>query len=394
MGIGPTGSDLPLAGIRVLDFAQFLAGPVCALRLADLGAEVIKVERPEGGDLCRRLAVADRWSGDDSLLFKTINRGKRSVAADLKKAADLEMVRALIATAHVMIHNFRPGVMERIGLGFEAVRAFHPRIVYGVVSGYGTSGPWRDLPGQDLLVQARSGLAWLTGSADDPPIPTGVSIADLSAGQHLAQGILAALVRQATTGRGSLVEVSLLASAMDVQFEQFTTWLNGGDGAPPRRSAVSGANVHANAPYGIFQTADGHIALAMTPLAGLAGLLSLDLPSGLVDPARAFADRDAIKARLRDHLATAPTRHWVSILEPAGVWCAAVLDWPALQATGALESLGVIQDVEDGLGGRYRTTACPVRLDGRVLANATPAPRLGADTADIMGALRSAGATG
>ena len=374
-------TDLPLAGIRVLDFSQFLAGPACAMRLADLGAEVIKVERPFGGDQCRGLAVADQWRGDDSLLFHTINRGKKSVAADLKDRADLDLVKALIAGAEVMIHNFRPGVIERIGLGYDTVRRLNPRLVYGVVSGYGADGPWRDLPGQDLLAQARSGMVWLSGDASDGPVPMGISITDIAAGMQLAQGILAALLRQARSGRGALVEVSLLGAAMDLQFEQFTSYLNDTERQQPERSAISGANVHSTAPYGIYRTLDGHIAIAMTPVARLAGLLSLEALAPFADPALAYSRRDEIKAILRDHLATAPTATWVDLLEPAGVWCAEVLDWPALERSGALDALGVVQRIAGGL----RTTTCPIRLDGAVLANPAGAPALGADTARILG---------
>jgi crotonobetainyl-CoA:carnitine CoA-transferase CaiB-like acyl-CoA transferase len=376
--------DLPLDGVRVLDFSQFLAGPACAMRLADLGAEVIKVERPRGGDQCRAMAVADQWVADDSLLFHTINRGKSSVAADLKSEADLDAVKALIASADVMIHNFRPGVMERIGLGFDAVAALNPRLVYGVVSGYGTQGPWRDLPGQDLLAQARSGMVWLSGSDGDAPIPFGVSITDIAAGAHLAQGILAALFRQARTGRGGLVEVSLLATAMDLQFEQFTSYLNDTSDAQPRRSAVNGANVHATAPYGIYETSDGYLALAMVAIAQLAKLLSIPALDPYADPDLAYSRRDEIKAILRDALKTKPTQHWLSLLEPAGVWCAQVLDYPALLKSGALEALGVVQDV-----GGIETTTCPIRLDGAVLRNSTPAPQLGADTARVLSELNN-----
>lgn len=162
-----TAEPLPLEGVRVLDFAQFLAGPVAALRLADMGAEVIKVERPGSGDACRSMVVNDQRLGGDSLVFHTFNRGKKSLAADLKNPEDLACVRSLVAEADVMIHNFRPGVMERIGLGYDTVRELNPRIVYGAVSGYGTTGPWKDKPGQDLLVQALSGIAWLNGDAGD-----------------------------------------------------------------------------------------------------------------------------------------------------------------------------------------------------------------------------------
>lgn len=372
-------SDLPLDGVRVLDFSQFLAGPACAMRLADLGAEVIKVERPQGGDLCRSLAIGDQWAGDDSLLFHTINRGKKSIAADLKDAGDLTRVKTLTATADVMIHNFRPGVIERIGLGYDDVKTLNPRLIYGVVSGYGTGGPWRDLPGQDLLAQARSGMAWLSGSASDGPIPLGVSITDIAAGMHLAQGILAALFRQARQGRGALVEVSLLASAMDLQFEQFTSFLNTASQAQPVRSAVSGANVHATAPYGLYATSDGHIAIAMTPIARLGALLCLKQLAPFHDADLAYRQRDQIKAILRDHLATGPTAQWMAILEPAGIWCAEVLDYPALMQSGALDALGVVQQV-----GAFATTTCPIRIDRSVLRNPVPAPALGADSAVVL----------
>ncbi len=379
-----TSTPLPLDGIRVLDFSQFLAGPVCAMRLADLGAEVIKVERPDGGDLCRGMAVADQWLGSDSLLFHTINRSKASVTADLKDKGDLQDVKALIQTADVMIHNFRPGVMERIGLGFEDVGQLNTRIVYGVVSGYGMSGPWSALPGQDLLAQARSGLVWMSGSADDGPIPMGISITDITAGQHLAQGILAALLRQARTGKGSLIEVSLLASAMDLQFEQFTSYLNGDDKLQPTRSAINGANVHATAPYGIYETKDGHIAIAMTPIAQLQSLLSLDRLAPFSDPDLAFPRRDEIKGILRDYLKTAPTGRWISLLEPAGVWCAEVLDWPKLLSSGALDALGVVQSLSKSDEQHIKTTTCPIRIDSHVLTNPRPAPALGSDTARVM----------
>ena len=370
--------DLPLTGVRVLDMSQFLAGPACALRLADLGANVTKIERAGSGDPCRGLAPADQWLGEDSLLFHLINRNKKSVAADLKDAGDLEAVRDLVAEADIVLHNFRPGVMERLGLGYQDVRRLNPKIIYGVISGYGTEGPWCDLPGQDLLVQARSGMAWLSGSAGQGPVPMGISIADMAAGMHLAQGILAALVRLAGRGEGALVEVSLLASSMDLQFEQFTSYLNG-PREQPARSAVNGANVHATAPYGIYETADGHLALAMAPIARLRELLSIEAPSDFDDPNLAYERRDEIKQILQDHIRSAPTAHWLSLLESAGIWCAEVLDWPALEATGALQSLGVVQEVEGRDGQGMLTTTCPIRLDGRVLKNPDGAPVLDAD---------------
>lgn len=374
-----TEHGLPLEDVRVLDFSQFLAGPVCALRLADMGAEVIKVERPGSGDLCRQMVVADKLMGDDSLLFHLINRNKASVTADLKQPADLARVEDLIKTADVMIHNFRPGVMERIGLGFEAVSKLNPKLIYAVVSGYGDDGEWSAKPGQDLLVQARSGLSWLTGSSGQGPVPVGVSITDIAAGMHLAQGVLAALFRRAMKGVGALVEVSLLSSAMDLQFEQFTTYLNGSP-KQPERSVVSGANVHATAPYGIYETADSHMALAMASLTSLQDLLEIDGLAKYEEENLTYSHRDEIKAILKDHLKTNTTHHWLAVLEPHGIWCSEVLEWPELEKTGALDALEIIQKV-DGRGGRnYRTTTCPIRFDGQVLKSEKAAPALGADT--------------
>jgi CoA:oxalate CoA-transferase len=375
--------ERPLAGLLVLDFSQFLAGPSCALRLADLGAEVIKVERPQGGDLCRDLYIADQGFEGDSALFHTINRNKKSFAADLKDARDLKRVMGLVARADVMIHNFRPGVMERIGLGYAAVAELNAEIVYATVTGYGATGPWRDKPGQDLLVQSLSGLAWLSGDEGQGPVPAGLSIADMAAGAHLAQGILAKLVGRSLTGRGGCVEVSLLESALDLQFEHFTTWLKTG-GPQPKRSAVRNANVYLGAPYGIYATADGHIAVAMTPIERLRALLDCEALAAFDDRATWFARRDEIKQVLAAHLKTRATAHWLSLLEPAGVWCADVLDWPALVEHEAFRALDAVQEIRSPSGAALRTTRCPIRLDGRVLTSPKAAPALGADTADIV----------
>ena len=376
-------TERPLSGVLVLDFSQFLAGPSCALRLADLGAEVIKIERPQGGDPARNLYLADQAFAGDSALFHTINRNKKSFAADLKSPGDLKRVKALIRRADVMVHNFRPGVMERLGLNFETVCALNPRLIYAAVTGYGSQGPWRDKPGQDLLVQALSGLAWLSGDATDGPVPVGVSMADLTAGAHLCQGVLAMLVRRAATGRGGRVEVSLFESVLDLQFEQFTAFLNGSR-SQPQRDQTNSASVYLGAPYGVYRTADGYLAIAMTPIKRLGELLGCAALEPYGEACAWFRERAAIKAILGEHLAARPTRQWLAILEPADVWCAEVLTWPALLKQEGFKALELTQEIHDTAHGAMLTTRCPVRVDGEVLTCGRGAPSLGQHTEEIV----------
>ncbi|RME70427.1 MAG: CoA transferase [Verrucomicrobia bacterium] len=371
----------PLQGIIVLEFCQYLAGPYAGLRLADLGARVIKIERPKGGDACRQLATKNMFADGDSLVFHTINRNKESYAANLKDPADLEKVRRLIARADIMTHNFRPGVMEKIGLDWDNVRAINPRIIYGEVTGYGRTGPWRDKPGQDLLAQARSGLTTLSGNADSPPTPFGLAIADMICGTHFAQGLLAAYYRRQKTGVGARVEVSLLESIIDLQFELFTTFFQDG-GRLPHRARRGNAHAYLGAPYGVYRTRDGWIALAMGELRRLADLI--DCPAlKAFDEADAFARRDEIMEVIATHLATRTTAEWLAILEPADFWCAEVFDVQRLLAHEGYKALGMDQVVRRPNGTEVRTTRCPIRIDGERLYADRAAPVLGADNPKI-----------
>jgi crotonobetainyl-CoA:carnitine CoA-transferase CaiB-like acyl-CoA transferase len=372
---------LPLQSTTVLDFSQFLAGPSASLRLADLGARVIKIERPAGGDLCRQLYISNLGLDGDSVLFHTINRNKQSFAADLKKPDDLTKVRKLIAGADVMIHNFRPGVMERLGLDYRAVRAINAKIVYATVTGYGDEGPWRDKPGQDLLAQSLSGLTWLSGNGDGPPVPMGLAVADTFAGAYLVQGILACLVRRATTGQGGLVETSLLEALLDFQFEVLTTHLNDG-GKLPQRSKVGNANAYVGAPYGLYQTADGYMALAMAPMATIGPLLGLP-ELAAVSRADTFTRRDEIKSTIAERIRQQSTRHWLDILEPADVWCAEVLDWPTLLKHEAFKLLQMTQTVARPNGPSMNALRCPIRIDGSRLFSDRGAPRVGQDNEQL-----------
>jgi crotonobetainyl-CoA:carnitine CoA-transferase CaiB-like acyl-CoA transferase len=366
----------PLEGLLVIDFSQFLSGPSASLRLADMGARVIKIERPGIGDLCRQLYISNLILDGDSTLFHSINRNKESFAADLKNPADKARVIELLRRADVMIQNFRPGVIEKAGLGYEAVASINPRIVYGDITGYGTTGPWSTKPGQDLLVQSLSGLPWLNGDADQPPVPFGLAVSDMMAGAHLVQGILACLVRRGIRGRGAHVEVSLLESTLDLQFEVLTTYLNDG-GKLPHRSAINNAHAYLGAPYGIYKTADGYIALAMQPIIRLGELLGCTPLLRYTDPKALFDQRDEIKTILVEHLKLQPTAHWLGILEPADVWCADVFNWDRLFHHEAFQALDMVQNVGSGTSRSMRTTRCPIRIDGDQLTSPRGAPRIG-----------------
>ena len=370
-----------LDGILVLDMAQFLSGPFSALRLLDLGARVIKIERPDGGDLCRRLYLSDTEIGGDSTLFHAINRGKESFAADFKNPADIAAVKQLVARADVIIQNFRPGVIERLGLDYETLKAINPRIVYASITGYGSEGPWVQRPGQDLLAQARSGVMWLNGDTEQGPVPFGLAIADLLAGNAIVQGVLAALVRRGISGVGAHIETSLLEALVDFQFEVLTTHLNDG-GRPPKRSDFRNAHAYLSAPYGVYPTANGYLAVAMTPLDKLAGLIDLPSIAGLGAQAP-FTDRDGIKRLVAARLGERNTEDWLALLDPADVWCAKVLDWPELMSSPGFTALDMLQTVRRGEDVTVHTTRSPLRIDGERALVTAGAPAIGQHGAAI-----------
>lgn len=373
----------PLEGLLVLEFCQFLAGPSAGLKLADLGARVIKIERPGSGDACRQLSIKNIFIAEDSLLFHTINRNKESYAADLKNPEDLAKLKQLIAKADIMTHNFRPGVMEKIGLDYAAVQVINPKLIYGVVTGYGNEGPWASKPGQDLLVQSVSGLTFLSGTAIDGPVPFGLSVSDIMCGNHLAQGIMAALIKRAKTNKGVLVEVSLLESILDVQFEVLTTYLNDGGKLPNRSIAKGSAHAYLSAPYGMYETQDGHIALAMGSLPDICLVIGCDIANLYIDANSGFENRDQLINRLAETFKKQSSKQWLDLLDSHGFWSAEVLDYQSATALKNYEYLQIEQQLDLGNGKQIRTTASPIRLDHQKLFAAKAAPGLGFDTATI-----------
>lgn len=369
----------PLEGLLVLEFAQFMAAPTAGLRLADLGARVIKIERPVKGEAGRQIAIRNLFVDGGSLVFHTINRNKESYAADLKDPDDLKRVKKLIEKADIITHNFRPGVMEKIGLDYESVKVINPRIVYGVVTGYGSKGPWALRPGQDLLIQSLSGLAYLSDTADAGPVPFGLATADMICGAHFVQGLLAALIKRNKTNTSVLVEVSLLESVLDLQFEVLTTYLNDG-GQLPQRSKVRGSgHAYLSAPYGIYKSLNGYLALAMGNLHQIGEAVGVDLSTYEAQNSW-FEFRDEIMNLLADRIAHKTSSEWVSSLEAQGIWCAEVLTYEqTLQHEGYLAQ-GLKQEVNLPDGGKLSTTRCPVRINGERLYSEVAAPRPGQQT--------------
>lgn len=294
----------------------------------------------------------------------------------MKDEYDLQKIKELLAKADVMVHNFRPGVMEKLGLSYEVVKQIKPDIIYAEISGYGTDGPWKDLPGQDLLLQAVSGLTWLSNNEGESPTPMGVAVVDMLAGTHLAQGILASLFQKRKTGQGALVQVSMLESILDFQFEVLTCFYNDGNQLP-QRSSVNNAHAYIAAPYGIYKTKDSFLSLAMTDIVALGELIKCEDLMQFTDKKDWFNRRDEIKQIIAEHLQQNTNEHWLSVLEKADVWCAPVFNYEELIKQEPFQNLDMILKVKTGKGFIMETTRCPIRINGSTLVSDIGAPLLG-----------------
>lgn len=371
-----------LQDVLVIDFSQFLSGPSASLCLADFGAEVIKIEKPGTGDICRELYVSDVVIDGESSIFHAINRNKKSYTADLKCPDDVHKIRELIKKADVVMHNFRPGVMERLGFDYESVKEINPSVVYASITGYGDEGEWKKLPGQDLLLQSISGLAWLNNSSNANPTPMGVSVVDMLAGAQLAQGILSLLYQKGVTGEGGCIDVSMLESALDFQFEVLTCYYNDG-GQLPVRSAVNSGHAYVSAPYGIYKTKDDYIALAMADIVQLGALTGCSELAVYIDKKDWFDKRDEIKSLLARHLLNNTTSYWLDCLEPAGIWCSRVFDYEQLTKEEGYQVLNMEVVVKTTNGISIKTTRSPISIDGQHLSGNTGAPGLGEHNNEI-----------
>ena len=312
----------PLDGYVVVDLSHHLAGPYASQRLGDLGAKVIKVEPVGYGEWTRVRPIGNHWIGSVNTSVIAVNRNKESLSVNLKSPEGMEILHKLVERADVFLLNFRPVVAERLGVDYEAVRKIKDDIVYCSVTGFGEDGPYENRPGQDLLIQGFSGVAWNAGRRDDPPIPLGTFVADVTAGMNAATGILAALLHRERTGEGQKVAVNLLHSLIDVQLQEFTAFINSG------QLYERGEELHAhpfiNSPYGIHETKDGYIALSMAPYEKLAG--ALDCPELLAYTRweDGQTHRDEIFRHTANALKKRTTREWIGHLDSLDVWCAPI----------------------------------------------------------------------
>ena len=370
-----------LSGIRVISFNHFLMGPMGIQYLADLGADVIAVEPIEGA-FQRKWSGADKTVNGQSMLFLCGNRNKRSVALDLKSSAGREIARKLVDGADVMAENFRPGVIEKLGLGYDTVKASNPRIVYASASGYGPDGPYVERPGQDLMIQALSGLAAITGSVVDGARAVGVSAVDHHGAALLALGILAGLVGRGVSGTGCRVNVNLLSAAIDLQAESFTTYFNGARPSTVRQPRYLASWYHP-APYGIYPTKDGHIAISMGSLKALGEALG-EAEIAATSESDIFVRREEIAARVAACVARQATSALERTLTKHGVWNAPVNDYVAVEADPQVRHNGAFMTLPGATGAPITLVAHPNRYDGKAPDVRIPPQPLGAQTAEVL----------
>jgi crotonobetainyl-CoA:carnitine CoA-transferase CaiB-like acyl-CoA transferase len=372
--------------VRVVDLTRILAGPYCTQALADAGADVVKVEEPRKGDDTR--GWGPPFVNGESCYFLSVNRGKRSLALDLKEAEGRELLWRLVERADVVVENFRPGTLDRMGFSYEAVRARNPRLVYASISGYGPDGPWGGRPGYDAVLQGETGLMSITGATDGPPFKVGASVVDTLAGMTAFQAILLALVRRGATGKGGRVDVSLLESALSILTYHASTYLL--TGTVPRRLG----NRHPNlTPYETFETSDGAVIVGVgSEVLWRIFCEAIDQPALRADPRfRTNADRVSNYAALRETLApilrARATAAWLALFEKAGI--------PAGQVRSVAEALdseqvaarGLLVEIDHAKVGRARFVGSPIHLDEATRSSRRPPPALGQHTNEVLGEL-------
>jgi crotonobetainyl-CoA:carnitine CoA-transferase CaiB-like acyl-CoA transferase len=374
----------PLTGLRVLDLTEHMAGPFCTMILGDLGAEVIKVERPGKGDSSREMGDGS----ERNPYFRYINRNKQSVTLDYKVPAGREVFLRLVRSVDVLVENYRATVMARAGLDYPVLAREHPRLIYAQLTGFGPDGPYRDKGGVDLIAQGMGGLMHVTGEPDGPPTSVGQPICDLGTGMWAVQGILAALYERARTGQGQKVECSLLETALGFSGWTSAAWLV--DGREPTRQ---GARHRQNAPYQRFSTADGYMMIgAATQDLWERCARALGHPEWVEDPRfrqgpDRLRNRGALEKEMEAVLVTRPTADWIAALDALGVPCGPVNTYARLFADPQVRHLEMVVHADDPELGRVPHVRVPLRLSRSRTAVRAVAPRLGEHTAPVLAAL-------
>jgi crotonobetainyl-CoA:carnitine CoA-transferase CaiB-like acyl-CoA transferase len=381
---------LPLTGVRVLDLSNVLAGPFCAYQLALLGAEVIKVEHPEGGDLARRLgADKDASARGMGASFVAVNAGKQSITLNLKDARGKEILRSLVKTADVLVENFRPGVMTRLELGYEALSEINPKLVYCAISGFGKDGEFSKRPAYDQIIQGISGVMSVTGDADSAPLRVGYPVSDTVGGLTAAFGICAALVDARANGRGRMLDVSMLEATLSTMGWVVSNYLNAGVTPVP----MGNENFTA-APSGTFKTGDGLLNIAANETKQFLSLCRLIGRPDLPDDPR-FSERNtrkvnraALKAEIEAALATDSAMNWDARFTEAGVPAGRVMSVPEILAHPHLVSREFVREFNsDDATTRQRVTRAGFRFSDADTAPSTPAPTLSANTREHLATL-------
>lgn len=378
----------PLSGITVVDLTRVLAGPFCTLTLADLGARVIKVEHPDGGDLARALGPSLNGVSGYTL---SVNRGKESIALDLKREDDLAIFHRLLARADVLVENYRPGVMDKLGLGWEALHERYPRLIYAATSGFGHTGPYASYAAYDLVAQAMGGVMSLTGHPGNPPTRVGCSIGDLVAGLYTTIGINAALVHRSETGQGMKVDVAMLDCQVAITENAIVRHFAGETPEP------LGARHPSSAPFDAFPTADRFIVVAVADDAGYRRLCAaLARPDLAADPrfttnALRLAHHEPLKEELAAMLRARPCEEWITTLRDAGLPCGPINTIADVVADPQVAARNMIVEVADPRAGTVRLFGCPIKMsafeDPPVRATA---PVLDGDRARILAELDAA----
>jgi crotonobetainyl-CoA:carnitine CoA-transferase CaiB-like acyl-CoA transferase len=375
----------PLAGIRVLDFSHALAGPYCTLLLADYGAEIYKLES-RSGDMGR--GWGPPFAGGESHFFLGLNRGKRGISIDLKQPEGLDLCLRLIDRMDVLIENFRPGAMDRLGLGYEAVHRRNPRLVYCSISGYGQNGPSRDEAAMDLVVQASSGLLSITGTADGHSVRCGYGVTDVTAGLFSVIGILLALRARDLTGEGQFVDVSMLDSMISTMSSNFSSYL--GCGEIPRPMGTSFPTV---VPYQVFEAADRAIAVAVgSEKLWAAFCRALDRPDLIAHPdyasnALRIRNRAVLEPLLESIFHGRPASEWLGRLQSAGIPASLVRNFEDVVQHPQAAVRAMFPELDHPSAGCHRVTGTPIKLSETPGAPGAAAPRLGEHTPETLGDL-------